>query len=214
MRSDVTCVKCKSISTTLDPFFDISLELPKRNRKLEKVDDMEVDEESISLLTCLSKFTSAEQLESSEKFMCTKCNSNQECIKQLSIQHLPNVICFHLKRFEYKSGVKSKKIDNYIQFPDLLDMSQYLTDNLNLKIRIKDKEKYILFAVVNHIGSMETGHYTSFVKYRDLSTTGTYIWIKCDDSSLTKIQTETVMNSKAYLLFYVRANLEYENGKK
>ena len=33
LRSDVTCGKCMYTSTSYDPFFDVSLDLPKQKRK-------------------------------------------------------------------------------------------------------------------------------------------------------------------------------------
>jgi hypothetical protein len=49
---------------------------------------------------------------------------------------------------------------------------------------------YDLFAVVNHHGDLETGHYTSFVLHNSK-------WYRCDDHTVTEAETETVLASDA-----------------
>ena len=50
--------------------------------------------------------------------------------------------------------------------------------------------RYSLFAVVNHHGTIETGHYTCFVRqHRDQ-------WFKCDDALITKSSVQDVLHSE------------------
>lgn len=64
--------------------------------------------------------------------------------------------------------------------------------------------KYCLFAVVNHSGTIETGHYTAYVRqHRDH-------WFKCDDHLITRASLQDVLDSEGYLLFYHKQILEYE----
>ena len=66
-----------------------------------------------------------------------------------------------------------------------------------------DLAVYSLYAVVNHSGNMENGHYTGFIrKGKD--------WFKCDDHFITKATKKEVAASRAYLLFYCRTVLEYQ----
>ncbi|KAI8807894.1 hypothetical protein BJ742DRAFT_710206 [Cladochytrium replicatum] len=63
--------------------------------------------------------------------------------------------------------------------------------------------KYQLFAIVNHQGKLETGHYTSFAKSRGQ-------WFAFDDHSITNVSQQEVLNGKsAYICFYAKDNLEY-----
>jgi len=55
--------------------------------------------------------------------------------------------------------------------------------------RINDN-KYSLFAVVNHSGTIETGHYTAFVRQQENQ------WFKCDDALITKAAVDEVLNSE------------------
>ncbi|CAG2182500.1 unnamed protein product [Oppiella nova] len=64
--------------------------------------------------------------------------------------------------------------------------------------------KYCLFAVVNHSGTIETGHYTAFIRqHRDQ-------WFKCDDHLIMRASVQEVLDSEGYLLFYHKQILEYE----
>lgn len=50
--------------------------------------------------------------------------------------------------------------------------------------------RYSLFAVVNHIGTIETGHYTAYIRqHRDQ-------WFKCDDHLITKASVQDVLDSE------------------
>lgn len=56
-----------------------------------------------------------------------------------------------------------KKKQNFVNFPlNELNMTEYITKNernQNIRGRV-----YNLYAVSNHYGSMESGHYTAFCK--------------------------------------------------
>ena len=91
------------MSTTIDPFWDISLDLgpaippsekPTKSRLLPHTPEKT---EPGSLLGCLERFTKAEHLGSSAKIKCSKCEEYQESTKQLSMKTLPIVASFHLK---------------------------------------------------------------------------------------------------------------------
>lgn len=50
--------------------------------------------------------------------------------------------------------------------------------------------RYSLFAVVNHIGTIETGHYTAYIRQHESQ------WFKCDDALITKAAVEDVLESE------------------
>jgi len=243
LRSDLTCLRCGSTSTAIDPFFDISLDLPRAratggqhapqrqggggaHQRLAAVDDDslaspkatnadqnsqgELDE--CNLHACLGRFTQAERLGSAEAFRCQSCNNTyQESIKQLSMESLPLVLCFHLKRFKQEGSTTttSSKIDTHIRYPFVLDMSAYLSTTvvsrrLGRETPPPTPELYDLFAVVEHKGKIDNGHFVSFVRHESR-------WFKCDDATITPTQPHQIARSKgSYLLFYVRRSLLYE----
>lgn len=66
------------------------------------------------------------------------------------------------------------------------------------------KDIYSLYALVNHFGNLENGHYTCYVR------NSKNIWFKCEDHVIRKVFAKEVLESKAYILYYVRNILEYD----
>ena len=67
---------CKNVSTTIDPFWDISLDLPT---VLQGGSGGHAAGHAgpISLHSCLERFTKPEHLGSSAKIKCSTCNAYQ-----------------------------------------------------------------------------------------------------------------------------------------
>ncbi|KAF9960577.1 hypothetical protein BGZ65_012089, partial [Modicella reniformis] len=190
-----------------------------------------------SLADCLDRYTHPEKLGTNE-YNCSKCGkTGQEATKQLSMKVLPPVLSFQLKRFEHSMG--ASKIETKIKFPAQLDMTQYTTSSRRLKKnKLAALQKlngtsgsesgspstpsstsssytangsvepiptyiYNLFAVINHQGKMDTGHYTAFVKHRGE-------WFSLDDHKVSLATQKDVLDSKAYMLFYIKQTLDYD----
>ncbi|KAK1793810.1 hypothetical protein P4O66_001536 [Electrophorus voltai] len=221
LQSDVTCQVCHGVSTTIDPFWDISLDLPGSSSPFWPLspgsDGGVVNGEShppgaTTLTDCLRRFTRPEHLGSSAKIKCSGCHSYQESTKQLTMKRLPIVACFHLKRFEHSAKLR-RKISTYVSFPLELDMTPFMASSKESRMNgqyqqpvdsLNNDNKYSLFAVVNHQGTLESGHYTTFIRqHKDQ-------WFKCDDAIITKASIKDVLDSEGYLLFYHKQFLEYE----
>ncbi|XP_062507983.1 ubiquitin carboxyl-terminal hydrolase 22-like isoform X2 [Corticium candelabrum] len=241
LQSDVICQQCRSVSTTVDPFWDISLDLgniPVVSRNVSKMtatatissptkssptpfafgSSASSGKCSVSappvlsptsripntLLECLERFTHPERLGSEALIKCRTCGTYQESTKQLTMKKVPTVVCFHFKRFEH--GKTSRKISRFILFPLEIDMTPFMSPrDADTKCTLHDNHnRYSLFAVVNHSGTMDTGHYTCYVRHNKDQ------WYKCDDPWITKANTSDVLHSEAYLLFYHKKILEYE----
>lgn len=231
LQSDVTCTECDNISTTVDPFWDISLDLTSDQNIATSATNINSNNngnggsssssqqqangglpsapETKTLGDCLHRFTRAEHLGSSAKIKCSKCHSYQESTKQLTMKTLPLVACFHLKRFEHSTRFH-KKISTHISFPEDLDMTPFLSgrrgdeDPATMPHLNSSKNRYSLYAVVNHLGTLDSGHYTCFIRqHRDQ-------WFKCDDHMITKATSAAVLQSEGYLLFYHKKIIEYE----
>ncbi|XP_056325898.1 ubiquitin carboxyl-terminal hydrolase 22 [Danio aesculapii] len=221
LQSDVTCQVCHGVSTTIDPFWDISLDLPGSSTPFWPLspgsDGSVVNGDShpsgaTTLTDCLRRFTRPEHLGSSAKIKCSGCHSYQESTKQLTMKRLPIVACFHLKRFEHSAKLR-RKITTYVSFPLELDMTPFMASSKESRMNgqyqqpvdsLNNDNKYSLFAVVNHQGTLESGHYTTFIRqHKDQ-------WFKCDDAIITKASIKDVLDSEGYLLFYHKQFLEYE----
>lgn len=113
------------VSTTIDPFWDISLDLGPTS--ITSGDPLVVP---TTLVDCLERFTRAEHLGSSAKIKCSNCQTYQESTKQLTMKQLPIVASFHLKRFEH-SSIQDKKISTFISFPEQLDMTPFMSHRRN-----------------------------------------------------------------------------------
>lgn len=203
LQSDLVCQVCKGVSTTIDPFWDISLDLPAVSPAVPGTLPS-----GISLQDCLQRFTQPEHLGSGAKIRCSKCNAHQESTKQLTMQKLPVVASFHLKRFEHSSRLH-KKITTRVDFPEILDMTPFISharNNLSKKKEyqgIPSNNKYVLFGVINHIGNLDAGHYTSYIRqHADL-------WFHCNDHQILPASITQVLDSEGYLLFYHKQILEY-----
>ena len=93
LQSDVVCQSCRNVSTTIDPFWDISLDLGSSSSSQSSSSSSTPK----SLHDCLERFTRPENLGSSAKIKCRSCEVNRESTKQLTMKKLPIVACFHLK---------------------------------------------------------------------------------------------------------------------
>ncbi len=76
------------------------------------------------------------------------------------------------------------------------------SDNPKRKMPTKFSPVYELFAVVEHIGTMDSGHYVSFIR-KDGE------WFRCDDAFVSHCSKEAVLSCNGYLLFYIKSQLEY-----
>lgn len=194
LQSDVVCQACGGVSTTIDPFWDISLDLGEVHNGCGPPK---------SLIDCLERFTRAEHLGDTAKIKCSACKSYQESTKQLSMRTLPIVASFHLKRFEHSSQV-DKKISTFIAFPAELNMQPFMSKQSGVGDGDIGDFRYSLYAVINHVGSLDAGHYTAYVRHhRD-------VWVKCDDHIIKTATLKQVLDSEGYMLFYHKKILEYE----
>lgn len=252
IESHVYCGGCKRYSVTFEDYFDISLDL---NSSQE-----EEDRESIrTLQECLTYLTSPEKLDNGTTRYCDSCQQNVAFYKRVAIQKLPQILCFHLKRFQHGLDGKgvSSKVESEIGFPiDSLDISPYISSQIlerdealecstrmmcetdkkeeqvvsqeetkqlemlskeptescsqtkelqtitlnSMKPAVEEEILYDLYAVVNHIGKMDHGHYITWIRERNN-------WFKCDDEIVTlePFCTENMAySSQVYLLFYRR----------
>ena len=89
---------------------------------------------------------------------CPGCKKHCQAIKKLDLWRLPEILVIHLKKFSY-SRFSKNKLETYVDFPiDNFDLSPYIAQSNGMSCN-----RYMLYAVSNHYGSMGGGHYTAFV---------------------------------------------------
>lgn len=146
---------CKNESATYETFSNLSLELPQN--KIERCD----------IRDSFDLYFNGEVVKG---WICPHCKEPRDAIKKLDISKLPPVLVIHLKRF-YADPSQScvfKKRSTYVDFP-LTDMSMlpYVARSERSN-GSNSQHKYNLYAVSNHYGTMESGHYTG--KQREVAT--------------------------------------------
>jgi ubiquitin C-terminal hydrolase len=67
--------------------------------------------------------------------------------------------------------------------------------------------QYDLYGIINHYGSLSFGHYISTIKNFDENQ-----WYQYDDSHRTQISEDQIQKEAAYILFYVRKDLQSMNS--
>lgn len=113
----------------------------------------------------------------------------------MEIWSAPKHLIVHLKRFSHTRGLwGGRKIQQLIQFPvEGLDMTRYIL-NAN-----GEKVIYDLYAVSNHFGGLDGGHYTAYCK-NPVSKK----WYNFDDSDCSSMSSGNSVTKAAYVLFYKR----------
>ncbi|CAH1796752.1 unnamed protein product [Owenia fusiformis] len=179
LRSTLRCTECEHKSLTFDPFWELSVPLPKRGYS------------DVSLQDCFNLFTVEEMLEGDERPKCEKCKTRRKCGKSFSIQKFPQVLVVTLKRFSQERFMRSKLSTN-VTFPvNNLDLTEYAADKSGGPFI------YNLYGVSNHSGSTYSGHYTAYAKHPY-----NHQWQLFNDTRVSKVSERQVVSSEAYLLFY------------
>ncbi|XP_059495230.1 ubiquitin carboxyl-terminal hydrolase 8 isoform X1 [Stegostoma tigrinum] len=176
-KSTVQCLTCHKRSRTFEAFMYLSLPLPSSSK--------------CSLQDCLKLFSKEEKLTDNNRFHCSNCKAHRDSTKKLEIWKLPPILLIHLKRFSYEGRWK-QKLQTNVDFPlENLDFFSYIIGPRN------NVKRYNLFAVSNHYGGLDGGHYTAYCKNAVKQR-----WFKFDDQDVSEISPSSVRSSAAYILFY------------
>uniref|UniRef100_A0A8C1GU40 ubiquitinyl hydrolase 1 n=1 Tax=Cyprinus carpio TaxID=7962 RepID=A0A8C1GU40_CYPCA len=176
-KSTVQCMSCQHKSRTFETFMYLTLEMTSSSK--------------CSLQDCLKLFSKEERLTDSNRFYCSHCKTHRDAIKKMQIWKVPPILLVHLKRFKY-DGRWREKLQTLVDFPlDNLDLSQYV---IGPKHTLK---KYNLYAVSNHYGGLDGGHYTAYCK-NPLKQR----WFKFDDHEVSDVSASSVRSAAAYIFFY------------
>ncbi|KAG0647155.1 Ubiquitin-specific-processing protease 8 [Hyphodiscus hymeniophilus] len=195
LQSTITCQnpKCGGVTTSVESFLDLSLGLEAFSKKKN------LNATPLSLEKCLDEeYKNWEHCD----YNCHKCDSNN-AKKQLSIKTLPNVLCIQLKRFKQNNG-QASKIETPVSFPLKLEMLPYTSQARSQDTRenfaLVRTATYDLQSVVQHVGQLETGHYASYSRVGNQ-------WFRFNDHNVTLASKSDVLQTEAFLLFYVIRSL-------
>ena len=150
---------------------------------------------NLNLEEILNNFNQIEKLSKDNEWFCPKCKKHQLADKKMEIYYVSEIVILHLKRFR-----NNRKIETLVDFPiENLDLTKFLPQ--------KKDTKYIydLFAVANHIGGLQGGHYYAYCKNcKDNE------WYEFNDSSVDKIDKNKIVTENAYVLFYKKRRNDNE----
>lgn len=166
----------------------------------------------IKLENCFKEFGAEELLSGSDQWYCNKCQEHRDIHKKLELFKVPKVLIVQIKRFQSKKSANTgksgffnlayaqicqqEKVDELVDFPvEGLDIKQYVKTNCDIK---GISTKYDLYAIVNHFGSLNGGHYTAAAQGLDQK------WYNFNDSSVSSLSKSRIQSEAAYLLFYRR----------
>lgn len=157
----------ETVSKSYEPFNSLSLELPQEN----KLD--------LNLYDCLDLFTSKEKLDIDD--------TRKKMFKKIQFWKLPKRLVIFFKKYNNRGN----KINRLVNFPiECLDMSKYVV-GYN-----REKYKYELYGITNHIGGTGGVHYYSYIKNFDNN------WYKYNDDVVSTLKPEQLVSTDAYCLFY------------
>ena len=148
------------------------------------------NKKSVELKNLLEEYFNSEDIEFFEE--CTKCKkTNIIHNKTIKIANPPKILILSLQR---KNPLNNTKNNCIVYFDEILNLSNYIDEEL-----CKDSEfNYELYGVINHIGSLEFGHYFTFIKMLNNKK-----WFEYNDSVVKEIDQLDCTN--AYCLIYIKS---------
>lgn len=168
----------------------------------------ESDKKNLNLYDLLDYFSGEEKFNTSDNYQCNYCKKNVPANKKMEINKFPQILIINLKRFRYdmnplgrgricrrENGMHNgpgEKNESMIDFPVCnFDLKKYSKNGTSIN--------YELYAICNHSGKINAGHYTAICKHSI-----NYKWIEFDDKNVKTIVENNLVTPNAYLLFYRR----------
>lgn len=184
LKSTITCSFCKQASTTYETFNSLTMSLSQSNR--------------CTLNDCMEKFVTGQKVSG---WKCPKCQTPRDATKKFDFVKLAPIVVIHLNRFADSGGWLEKR-NTAVDFPLTgFNLKPYLVMENTKAIMMNNirNYNYNLYAMSNHYGTMDGGHYTAFCKNATYNK-----WYKYDDQTVTEVSPNQVksQNTSAYLLFY------------
>ncbi|KAF7683678.1 Ubiquitin carboxyl-terminal hydrolase 16 [Astathelohania contejeani] len=131
-----------------------------------------------SIQDCISEYLKEEVLRDSNVWKCDKCGSMGGSSKKIDLLEYPNVLVIHLARFIDNRNKDTREV----KIGDILKI---------------ENVQYRLSGMVYHSGTLKYGHYISESNRNGL-------WYHFDDTTVYKIDSESLKRKDAYVLFYTK----------
>ncbi|CAD6449359.1 8c3bcf77-56a6-4abb-a942-858670656755 [Sclerotinia trifoliorum] len=124
---------------------------------------------------------------------CDACSNENNTVtktKKLLFSHLPDYLIMNFNKVQFGRDGKHYRTNVRVDFPEILDMGKYtwLSEKDDYSERIPAKHRppflYDCYAVVQHEGTPEAGHYWALARRIDANNTWTDEWHKFSDASV------------------------------
>ena len=121
---------------------------------------------------------------------CENCGKKTIHKKEVKISRPPNILILSLQRI---NGRRSYQKNNCpVEFPEKLNIKNYI----DVDCGHGDEYSYSLYAIGNHSGTINFGHYYAYIKLNNKD------WYEFNDSMVTKMGTINTRSTTVYTLFY------------
>ena len=185
----------KYLSIKPEPFMIIHLPIPtKEELCIDKID------KNVTLFDCFDKHCEKEALDGDNMWFNDATNKKEAVNKRILFWSLPNIMIIDIKRFitSYATG-RSKKNQMFIDIPlQDVDFSRYVEGY--------GKETYVydLYAICNHHGQVDGGHYSATIKNANGK------WYNFNDTIVKEISIngDIISGNTPYCLFYRKKNIK------
>ena len=120
---------------------------------------------------------------------------NNNAIKQLFIKNKSQILILQLKRFiKLEKNNQTIKNRTFVKVSKKIKLEEYCClDSEREQISLN----YELSSIVNHTGTMRTGHYSSYIEKRKK-------WFHIDDQKYQQvINIDNINTQENYILFYL-----------
>jgi ubiquitin C-terminal hydrolase len=166
----------KVISVKPELFFVFHLPIPESNEP--------------TIEECFDLYMRDEILEGENGIINEKTQEKENVVKKTGIWDFPKILIVDFQRFKLYNFIARKK-QNFVSYTESLDLSKYLVGKNKGK-----SYKYELYGISNHSGSVNGGHYTSYIKNVNNK------WYSYNDTIVKEIPINEIFSPKAYCLFY------------
>ena len=176
IRSVMTCYKCGGVSARFEAFTSLILPLTASSSSQHRLGDL------------INELLRPEELDGID---CDFCGRKQRFHRQIDLWQLPPYLIFTISRFSF--DFSARKLANFVDYPtDNLDLEAWIAKEAPLQT----STQYELYAVVEHEGTVNRGHYTALVKVDEQ-------WMTVNDGRTANVpDLSRVVSSNAYVLFY------------
>lgn len=192
LRSKCECRTCGYFSVRFEAFMYLSLPIDGDNGTLDD---------------CMAAYVAEEALIGANQWFCSNCKKLVDATKKSEIFALPPILIVHLNRFKVddcEEGIR--KVDTALTFPvDGWDLSHLV------RSKSSGDARYDLYASSNHVGSIDSGHYTAYAQNRFSKR-----WYEFDDKKFREIDPVATFASSPspYVLFYMCSESSLDDSRR